>query len=153
MLWELAERVMAENPWTGLGANGFWRPEHGIANTVVLEELGVGQFTTFSFHNSYYENGANYGYPGYWATVLLSAWALTSAGLNWARNQSMVNTAFLVFAAMIIMRTTSEADLSGEFSGTAVLLFIAASRKEFNKPKLSAATPGAGVLASGQARS
>lgn len=154
MLWDLSKRVMEDHPWTGLGANGFWRPENGVANTVFTDTLQGGPFTGFSFHSSYYENGANYGYPGFWATVFLSTWALTSAVLNWIRNQSTVNATFLVFAALIVMRSTSEADLAGEFSGTAVLLFIAAARKEKRIPKLPAFSGApTHAAAAGQARS
>lgn len=130
MLWELAERSMAEHPWTGLGANGYWRVENGMANTITNILQGSERFTAFSFHNSYYENGVSYGYPGYWATVILAAWACASAGLNWIRNQTAVNAAFLVFALMIVLRSTSEADLSGEFGAMVMILFISASRKE-----------------------
>lgn len=128
MLWEIAERQMHEHPWTGLGPKGYWRPENGIANTITNSIMGWERLLGFSFHNSYYENGVNYGYPGYFATMLLASWICLSTALNWLRDQSVVNSAFLVLAFMLIVRTFSEADLSGEFSGTAVLMFIAASR-------------------------
>ena len=128
MLWEIAERQMQEHPWTGLGASGYWRPESGMANTITNSIMGWERFLGFSFHNSYYENGVNYGYPGYFATVLLASWICLSSALNWLRDQSVVNSAFLVLALMLIVRTFSEADLSMEFSGTCVLMFIAASR-------------------------
>jgi exopolysaccharide production protein ExoQ len=128
-LWEIAKRVMAEHPWTGVGGEGFWRPELGPANSIA-QYFHYPRFMGFSFHNSYYENGAAYGYPGFFATLFLATWAITSTALTWFRNQTIVNAAFLVFAAAIVIRTNSEVDLSGEFSGTAVILFIAASRKE-----------------------
>lgn len=136
MLWQLAEQSMADHPWTGLGANGFWRQESGVANTVV-QFMGFERLIIFNFHNAYYENGVNYGYPGMFATMFLAAWALGSSALNWLRNQSVINAAFMVLAGMIILRTTSEADLSAEYSGTSVLLFIAAARKEWG-PKRAA---------------
>ena len=137
MLWELAQRTMDEHPLTGLGANGYWRAEHGIANSITSALQGTERFTGFSFHNSYLENGANYGYPGYWATVFLAAWCCASAALTWLRNQTSTNMVFLTLALMIVVRTTSEADLSGEFGGTVVLLFIAAARKEKLPKKLT----------------
>lgn len=139
MLWDIAKHQMNEHPWTGLGANGYWRAERGTANTITALLQGSDKFTSFSFHNSYFENGVNYGYPGFWATVFLATWCCASAGLNWVRDQSVVNSVFLVLALMLVLRTTSEADLAGEFGSTAVLLFIAASRKEhFGKRKLPA---------------
>lgn len=130
MLWEIAQRTMDEHPWTGLGANGYWRAERGMANSIQALLQGTERFTGFTFHNSYLENGANYGYPGYWATVFLAAWCCFSAAITWLRNQTATNMAFLVLALMLVLRTTSEADLAGEFGGTVVLLFIAAARKE-----------------------
>jgi len=130
MLWEIAQRTMDENPITGLGANGYWRAERGMANSIQAILQGTERFTGFTFHNSYYENGVAYGYPGYWATVFLATWCCTSAALTWLRNQTATNMAFLVLALMIVLRSTSEADLAGEFGGTVVLLFISAARKE-----------------------
>lgn len=130
MLWEIAEREMQEHPWTGLGANGYWRAENGMANSITNVIMGWDRFLNFSFHNSYYENGVNYGYPGFFATAVLASWICLSSALNWFRNQSVVNSAFLVLALMLVSRTFSEADLAGEFSGTAVMMFIAASREK-----------------------
>lgn len=130
MLWDVAQRQMHDHPWTGLGANGYWRGENGTANTITNMIMGSERFTSFSFHNSYLENGTNYGYPGYIATAIVVGWACISAAITWARNQSVVNSAFLVLALLILLRTFSEAELAIEFSGAAVLLFIAGVRRE-----------------------
>lgn len=128
-LWATAERVMADHPLTGVGADGFWRANLGAANSIT-EYFHYERFTKFSFHNSYLENGVAFGYPGYWATVFLACWALWRTGMNWVRNQTIINAAFLVMAIMIIIRSNAEIDLALEFAGTAVLLFIGAVRKE-----------------------
>jgi exopolysaccharide production protein ExoQ len=138
-LWEIAQRIMAERPLTGMGGEGFWRPEFGQANSIV-QYFDYERFTGFSFHNSYYENGVNYGYPGFYATIFLATWGVVSTALTWLRNQTIVNATFLVFACAIVLRTNSEIDLCGEFSGTAVILFIAASRKEFTRKRTEPAS-------------
>jgi len=130
-LWETAEREMAENPWLGRGADGFWRSEYGAANTI-LKFFHYDHYVKFSFHNSYLENGVAFGYPGYWATVFLAAWALWRPGVNWLKNQNTVNAAFLILAAMVIVRSTTEIDLALEFSATATLLFMGAVRRDSN---------------------
>jgi len=130
VLWEIAQRQMDAHPWTGLGANGYWRVENGPANTMTNIIMGWDKLIGFSFHSSYWENGANYGYPGLVATMILAAWIVVSASLTWFRNQSLTNSAFLVIALMLVIRTYSEVDLALEYSGTAVLMFVAASRKE-----------------------
>ncbi len=134
-LWEIAKRLIAEHPLTGLGANSFWRAELGPANSIA-EYFYYPKFVGFSFHNSYYENGVSYGYPGFYATIFIAGWALFMATRTWLTNQTILNATFLVFAVAVVIRTNSEADLAGEFSGTTVMLFIAATRREKpDKPK------------------
>lgn len=140
-LWEIARRIMEERPLTGVGGEGFWRAEAGPANSIV-QYFDREVFTGFSFHNSYYENGVSYGYPGFYATIFLSTWAIVSSGLTWLRNQTVINAAFLAFACMIVVRSNSEVDLSGEFSATSIILFIAACRKEAGRPRTMFAFPG-----------
>jgi exopolysaccharide production protein ExoQ len=137
MMWEIARREMAEHPWTGLGPEGFWNWNTGIAHNLVTEQFGIGFNGQYSFHNSYYQNGVDYGYPGFFATVFLATWTLSSAALTWIRNQSVVNATFLMIAAMVILRSNSESDLGGVFGSTVVLLYIAAARKEFGKRSLA----------------
>ena len=126
-LWETAQREMAENPWLGRGADGFWRSEYGAANSII-KFFHYDHYVKFSFHNSYLENGVAFGYPGYWATVFLAGWALWRPGINWLKNQNTINAAFLILAAMVIVRSTTEIDLALEFSATATLLFMGAIR-------------------------
>lgn len=126
-LWETAERVMKEHPLTGVGADGFWRSEYGLANSIT-RYFHYETYVKFSFHNSYLENGVAFGYPGYWATVFIAAWAIFRPGMNWLKNQNTINAAFLILAAMVIVRSTTEIDLALEFSATATLLFVGAAR-------------------------
>jgi exopolysaccharide production protein ExoQ len=85
-IWDWGRRVMAEHPWTGVGANGFWRPEIGIANQITTY-FSFEQFVKCSVHNSYIENGVQLGYPGYYYTYFLIAWGLWNGLRNWMRNQ------------------------------------------------------------------
>lgn len=128
-LWSIAERIMHEKPWTGTGADGFWRAEYGEANAIT-RFFYFEKFTGFSFHNSYLENGATLGYPGYWATIIIAVWGLWRTGMNWLLNQNAVNAAFLVLTAIIVVRSNAEIDLAQEFMATAFFLFIGATRKE-----------------------
>jgi exopolysaccharide production protein ExoQ len=133
-LWNIAERIMTEKPWTGVGANGFWRPELGAANEITTY-FAYEHFVKFGFHNSFLENGVQFGYPGYYATYFIAGWALWSTFRTWIKNQTLLNAAFLVLCVMVIVRANTETDLAVEFSGTAVLLFIGAVRKEKLRPR------------------
>lgn len=133
-LWATAERTMAEHPLLGVGADGFWRSEYGLANSIT-RYFDFETYVKFSFHNSYLENGVSFGYPGYWATVFIAAWAIWQPGVTWLKNQTAINAAFLILAIMVIIRTTTEIDLALEFTATCTLLFIGAARKD--KPLLA----------------
>lgn len=141
-LWETAERVMRERPLTGVGADGFWRKELGSANSIT-QYFHYTTYTKFSFHNSYLENGVAFGYPGYWATVFIACWAIWSTAMNWIRNQTIINAAFLALAVMIIIRSTAEIDLAAELGGTAFILFVGAVRREAPARRPTNATPPA----------
>lgn len=135
-LWDQAKAVIDQHPWTGLGANGFWRPESGQVRSI-LEFFWYTDYTQFSFHNSYYENGVAYGYPGMYATMFLAAWCLYRTARIWFMDQSTPNTFFLIVAVAVVIRTNAEIDLAMEFGVTAVLLYIAAVRRLPRKPARS----------------
>ena len=128
-IWDMGHRVMNEHPLTGVGADGFWRPERGIANQITTFFF-YEHFVKFSFHNSYIENGVQLGYPGYYATYFLAGWGLWNCFWTWGRNQTLLNAAFLILAIMVLIRSNAEIDLGAELAGTAILFFIGAARKE-----------------------
>lgn len=139
-IWDWGYRIMNEHPLTGVGANGFWRPDVGVANQI-LTYFYYEQFTKFSFHNSYLENGVQLGYPGYAATALLAAWGLWNTARTWIRNQTLLNAAFLVFAVAVVFRSMSEIDLAQELGATAVLFFIGAARRDLAADTASRPAP------------
>lgn len=129
-LWQQARDVMAAHPWLGVGANGFWRQEHGQANSII-EYFYYKSWVKFSFHNSYYENGVALGYPGFYMTIILATWALFNALRNWVQKQDLFNMGFATLAILIVIRSNTEVDLALEF-GNIILLYVAAMRR--NEP-------------------
>lgn len=89
----------------------------------------------FSFHNAYREIGVQLGYPGMMSAVLVAAWAVFSTARTWLRNQNILNAAFVILAIAVVIRANTEIDLILEFSGTTVLMFIGAFRKEQLGPR------------------
>jgi exopolysaccharide production protein ExoQ len=126
-IWGIADRVMAAHPWTGVGANGFWRPELGAANEIT-RYFDYQTFTKFSFHNSYRENGVQFGYPGYYATYFIAYFGLLCSALIWFRNQTLMNAAFLTLSVMVVIRSNAEVDFAAELGATIILFYIAALR-------------------------
>jgi len=148
-IWDWGHRIMHEHPLTGVGANGFWRPEVGVASQITTYFF-YEEYVKFSFHNSYLENGVQFGYPGYYATYFLAAWGLWNTFRTWMKNQTLLNAAFLVLCVMVLIRSNAETDLAAEFGGTAVLFFIGATRKEkLHKPIYYAPTPQPAAITPG----
>lgn len=125
MLWELANNVIADNPWTGLGPGGFWQPWRGEANTI-LREFHYKTFVGFNFHNSYLELGVMLGYPGMIGGYLVAGWATLNVIVRFFRKQDLIGYAFLVMGVMVVIRSNTEIDLAVEFAPTLVLMMIAA---------------------------
>ncbi len=126
-LWQQARDVMAAHPLFGVGARGFWRQEYGQANSII-EFFHYKSWVRFSFHNSYYENGVALGYPGYYMTMILAAWALFCSLRNWVQKQDLFNMSFAMLAILIVIRSNTEIDLANEFSNI-ILMYIAAMRR------------------------
>ncbi len=150
IIWAQAERILAEHPWTGLGAEGFWRPEVGEANSI-LRFFHYTAFTKFSFHNSYLENGVQFGYPGMIATYFLSAWCVYRAVRTWILRQDLHNAFFMFLSLMILARSFTESDLGTELGWTFILMYICAARenpktvaRRAPAPPLTAAAPTTG---------
>lgn len=133
VIWDTANRIINDHPWTGLGADGFWRPEVGEANSI-LRLFHYSSYTKFSFHNSYLENGVQFGYPGMIATYFLGAWCLYRAFMTWLTLQNLHNAYFLFLAIMILARSFTEIDLATELGWTFILILICAAR-ENPKPR------------------
>ncbi len=150
-LWDLAWRTIDQHPWFGLGAQGFFRPELGAAHEVT-RYFYYESYIGFSFHNSYLENGVAYGYPGLYLTIFLAIWALWNTSMTWLKNQTTVNIVFLVFAIAVIVRSNAEIDLAQPLTGTLVILFIGAMRKDPPPAPMQASPSTASPLAESYGR-
>jgi exopolysaccharide production protein ExoQ len=138
-LWDQARQIMHDHPLTGVGANGFWHPERGQADSIT-KYFFYKTFVPFNFHNSYFENGVQLGFPGMYATILLAAWGLFNATRTWIQKQDLFNMTFLILAVLIVIRSNTEIDLAVEF-GTVIPLLVAGMRS--NEKPARAAQPAA----------
>ncbi len=141
-LWEAAERLTQERPWLGVGAEGFWRWGEGQAAT--LTELFYKQpGARFSFHNSYYEARVHLGWIGMVFIVAIVAWCCFFAVISWIRDQSVVNTMFLVIAITTLMVSFTESKVyNSVFSANMTLFYIAAVSAMVPRAVGAAGSPG-----------
>ncbi|MEZ5936609.1 MAG: O-antigen ligase family protein [Hyphomonadaceae bacterium] len=126
-IWAYGERVLSDNPWTGVGPGGFWNPQNGDAVSLQTT-LGYKKWVQLTFHNAYLEYGVQFGYPGYFATIFFVFWAIYAAARSWFRDQSIYNAYFLFFVMLIAVRTNTETDICSDFGGSLVTLLAGAMR-------------------------
>ncbi len=126
-LWDQARGIMNDHPLTGVGANQFWRPDRGQADSIT-KYFFYPTFVPFNFHNSYFENGVQLGYPGMYVTIALAIWGLVNGLLTWIRKQDLFNMTFLILCVLVVIRSNTEIDLAIEFS-TVILVQIAGMRR------------------------
>lgn len=127
IIWDRAERILEQHPWTGLGPGGFWQPNNGDARQV-LSDLGLHTWVTISFHNAYYEYGSQFGYPGVVAAIVIIGWTTIYSAICWLRAQTLQNAFFLLFCLLQVVRSQAEADLCAEISNMLVLFYIGGAR-------------------------
>jgi O-antigen ligase len=135
---------MADHPLTGVGANGFWHPERGQADSIT-KYFYYDTFVVFNFHNSYFENGVQLGFPGMYVTILLAVWGLFYGVRTWIQKQDLFNMTFLILAVLVVIRSNTEADLAVEF-GTIILVQVAGMRRN-EKPAPAGVAPALGQSA------
>ncbi|MBY8977357.1 O-antigen ligase family protein [Rhodobacteraceae bacterium NNCM2] len=127
VLWQYAEREIAERPFLGVGNGGFWLP-YDESPTVrrIFVEFDKTKHATFSFHNSFYEIAVHQGLigaglaliPVLWAAVKITRWTLTRG--------EMPALFFFGIMAVVLARTYTESTLMNTFEQLTMLFYIGA---------------------------
>lgn len=124
-IWNAAELVSKEHPLFGVGLDGFWQPQTGLAET--LNELNhVAPGSKISFHSAFWEVRVHLGLVGLGFFILTLVWAgIRTLGL-WLRDGSVINSTFLIFYFIITVSCFTESYPSGSFSTIVAVLYIGA---------------------------
>ena len=97
-LWRIADNLIAERPWLGIGYNTFWHPGN-LGAEALWRQFGISNRTGFNFHNTYREITVHLGFIGLALFFLVSAVGMLGLFLGTMRSPSIP----LVFlSAMII---------------------------------------------------
>jgi len=124
-IWKAAEMASSEHPWLGVGLDGFWQYNTGLAAT--LAELTYKDpGTNISFHSAFWEIRVHLGFVG----LGIFLWALTWSGLRmlglWLKNGSVVNSTFLLFFMISLATCFTESYAAASFSPYACLIYLGA---------------------------
>jgi exopolysaccharide production protein ExoQ len=122
-LWDVAAKMMQENPVGGVGYQAFWRAGNPYAEDLWSRFNPSRQ--GYHFHNLWYQSGVDLGYIG--LCLALFTVATTMVGVaRWAiRSPSPASCFFLGYVVFIVIRSILEVDLFAQFSGTWTI-FVAA---------------------------
>ncbi|MFN7180707.1 O-antigen ligase family protein [Hyphomonas sp.] len=120
-IWNAAELVSKEHPWIGVGLEGFWQRNVGLAQT--LNELNHSDpGAKISFHSAFWEVRVHFGFIGLAFFLLTMVWAGVRTLALWLRDGSIVNSAFLIFYCIIAASCFTESYPAGT-SSTIVTVF------------------------------
>lgn len=123
-LWEDARRLISQNPFFGLGAEGFWQIGRGDAESILMDQ-GKEQGTRFSFHNSYLEIMVHLGAIGLICMLAPLIFIVYRVIKNWLSKQDLTASFFAVICCVTLLSSITESDLNNVFAINKVMLFLA----------------------------
>ena len=124
-LWANASRISAEQPWLGVGAEGFWQPWVGEAETI-LDWSYKDPGTKFSFHSAYFEVLVHLGYAGLGLIIIQIGWCFLNCIRGWVTDQNIATSMFLLIGVITVITSFTESYLYSVLDISTILFFCAA---------------------------
>jgi exopolysaccharide production protein ExoQ len=125
IIWADADRLIAERPWLGVGADAFWNTPSPMG-TRIRWLLYIPTGNPFNFHSAWYDAAVHTGLIGLAISALLFIWASFSMVLNFLRTSTHYAGFFVAMLAVVAPRSFVEADLFYEFEYNGMILWIGA---------------------------
>ncbi|MFD2739998.1 O-antigen ligase family protein [Sulfitobacter aestuarii] len=126
LLWDFADEQIAERPFVGVGAEGFWRYNASPTVQMIFEEFHKRPGDAFNFHNSYYEIAVHQGLIGLTLAVVATLWAQGKLVAGAWRLATMPFVFFLAQSVAVLARTVTESDFLRPFVLFHMLFWIGA---------------------------
>ncbi len=124
-IWDAGRIVSEEHPIIGVGLDGFWQRDVGMAQTI--NENDFKPFgTKLTFHKAYLEVQVHLGIIGLGLFILLVGWCMYRNLFTWLKTPSMEHSAMLVIAMIVFASTFTESTLWSPFNALANLFYFGA---------------------------
>lgn len=118
-LWEVASKMIRENPVGGVGFQAFWQQGNPYAED--LWSRFQPARSGYHFHNLWYQSAVDLGYIGLGLALLTVAITAIEV-MRWVvRCPSPVSCFFFGYVVFIILRSWLEIDLFAQFSATGAI--------------------------------
>lgn len=115
VLWTYAEQQIADHPFLGVGAGGFWRYYDSPQIQKIFEDFHKGPNDHFNFHNSYYEIAVHQGLIGLSLAIVALAWGIFQVVRGAVLVGALPLIYFLTQTLTVLVRTSTEADFLKPF--------------------------------------
>ncbi|MEL7108098.1 MAG: O-antigen ligase family protein [Pseudomonadota bacterium] len=123
-LWTGAEMAAQDRPWLGVGVDGFWHYDTGLAQT--LNENNFKDYgTKLTFHNAFLEVRVHLGWIGLALFVLIVVWCTFRIILFWLSNGTVENSGLLLITFVVLTAAFTESYLWGTFIVSVNLFYLA----------------------------
>lgn len=122
-IWKAAEMAASERPWLGVGLEGFWQPNTGLAQTLA-EMTHKDPGTFISFHSAFWEMRVHLGFVGLGLFIFAMTWSGLRTVNLWLQNGSVINSALLLFFFINLATCFTESYAAGTFSPAVTLMYF-----------------------------
>ncbi len=125
-LWSIGMAQLAENPYFGVGAEGFWQYHSSADVRQIFIDYHKTASNTFYFHNSWLEIGVALGWPGVLTASAATLWAVGTLLRRAVFIGGSEHWVLIAIAIAIVIRTMTESDLFRAFNMLHMLLWTGA---------------------------
>ncbi|ABI76642.1 putative O-antigen polymerase [Hyphomonas neptunium ATCC 15444] len=123
-LWDGARMVSDEHPWLGVGLEGFWQADTGLAQTLNENNFKpIG--TKLGFHNSFWDVRVHLGLIGLLLFIWFIMWTSIRMVHLWFVDGSLLNSALLIILAVNLTMGFTESYLWGTFTTSLAIQTLA----------------------------
>lgn len=123
-LWEFAYRLIAQNPWLGVGYRGFWVIGSQDAEALWAKFM-VPSGAGFNFHNTYISNAVDIGYVGVGMQIVILCIAFVRGLKLCMEDPKAGNIYWFSIVAFTVTRSFSEVTVFTEFDFQSMLVYMA----------------------------
>lgn len=124
-IWKAGKEVSAEHPVLGVGLEGFWQYDVGMAQTLVENDYKK-PGTKLGFHSAFVEVQVHLGYVGLALFWLIVIWCIFNTFRRWAFDPTLNSSAFLLMSLIILGFSFTEGWLWGTFNAVVNIYYISA---------------------------
>ena len=122
-IWNGAASASSEHPWFGVGLEGFWQYDTGLAQT--LNENDHKEFgTKLSFHSAFWETRVHLGWVGMSIFIFSIIWCGIRTLSLWFSTGNLTASTLLILFLVVLVSCFTESYAWGTFNTMVNMLYL-----------------------------